>query len=287
MKKEVRSLSIEEIPQTVMDDVILELKNYLVAVFILLPERQQPIRLIGSGTLVEVEGVHHILTAAHVWHETREAKEIGLVITEHQALFTMPRDSINVKELWNGKISEWGPDLALLRLAPQFGSTVAARKSFMNLIQQKELLASCQPASEKELLAVTGMAGEFSEITSHPEEKTVEVHADGKAFFSLLQQKHQRDGYDYLDLGANLKLSGVPSSFIGVSGGGLWQIKLSMAKSGTISWDGKRYFRGVAFWQSAEDSDGRRIIRCHGPKSIFEKAWESWALPRGKDKRDS
>ena len=78
-----------------------------------------------------------------------------------------------------------------------------------------------------------------------------------------------------------MKLCGVPSSFGGVSGGGLWEVGLSMEKSRAISWDGRRRFRGVVFWQSAI-SDGRRVIRCHGPQSIFEKVWELRALPQSK-----
>jgi hypothetical protein len=137
---------------------------------------------------------------------------------------------------------------------------------------------------EKGLWAVTGMVGEFTEVQPNPEARTVTCHIYGEAFISAVQRTHEHNGYDYFDLGANLQLPGVPSSFVGVSGGGLWQINLSMAKSGTISWDGKRYFRGVAFWES-EKTDGYRMIRCHGPKSIFEKAWDSWALPSRKNKR--
>ena len=184
-----------------------------------------------------------------------------------------------MKELWDGRISEWGPDIAFLGLAAPFVSTIEARKSFLNLIQQKESLASCPPAIENGLWAVTGMVGEFSEARPHPETGTIEGHAHGEALFSFVQQSHERDGYDYFDVGANLELPGVPSSFGGVSGGGLWDVHLSMAKSGTISWDGKRYFRGVAFWET-EKSGSQRIIRCHGSKSVFEKAWELRGLPQ-------
>lgn len=272
------SIRIEDIPQSVLDDVILSLKNYLVALYVLMPEKPQPrLRLIGSGTLVEVEGTHYILTAAHVWHATRRVEQIGLVLTDHQSSFMLPRDSICAKELWNGEVSEWGPDIALLKLAPPVIPTITAYKSFLNLARQKEALASCPPAIESGLWAVTGMVGEFSEIQAHPEKRTIESNVHGRAFFSSVQQVHQRGEYDYFDLGANLQLPDVPSSFGGVSGGGLWEIKLSMTKSEKLSWDEKRYFRGVAFWQS-EVSDGHRMIRCHGPKSIFEKAWDSWAL---------
>ena len=268
------SIRFGDIPQAVLDEVILSLKNYLVALYVLLPEKPQPrLRLIGSGTLVEIEGTNYILTAAHVWYETRGAEQIGLVLTDHQSSFMMPRDSICAKELWNGEVSEWGPDIALLKLAPPVISTITAYKSFLNLARQKENLGSCPPVTENGLWAVTGMVGEFSEIQTHRERRTIESNVHGRAFFSSVQQVHQRGEYDYFDLGADLQLPDVPSSFSGVSGGGLWEVNLSMMKSKELSWDGKRYFRGVAFWQS-EVSDGRRMIRCHGPKSIFEKAWE-------------
>jgi hypothetical protein len=274
-----KEIPIKDIPQTVLDDVILLLKNYLVAVYIVLPEKQQPHpRPIGSGTFVEIEGTHYILTAAHVWRKAREAKNIGLVLTDHQSSFMVLRDGISAKEVWGGKIQEWGPDIALLKLAPSDVGTIKAHKSFLNLAQQKEALSECLPVIEKGLWAVTGMVGEFTEVQADTETRTVTCHIHGEAFISAVQRTHELNGYDYFDLGAKLELPGVPSSFVGVSGGGLWQINLSMAQSGTISWDGKRYFRGVAFWESKEP-DGQGIIRCHGPKSIFEKPWDSWVLP--------
>ena len=271
-------IPIEDIPQVVLDDAGLRLQDYLVPIFALLQRSPEP-RLIGSGTLVKIEGTHHILTAAHVWYETRDAEQIGLVLTAYPSKFVMPRAAISTKQLWNRENPEWGPDLALLELARPFVSTIAAHKSFLNLAQQRAMLAVHPPATEKGLWAVTGMVGKFSAVQRLPETRTIEANVQGRAFFSVTHQTYQRDGYDYLDPIAKLELPGVPSSFGGVSGGGLWEVGLSMTKSGTISWDGKPHFRGVAFWQSA-DSDGSRVIRCHGPRSIFERAWELWELPR-------
>lgn len=67
-------------------------------------------------------------------------------------------------------------------------------------------------------------------------------HTGRRAFYSAVQEAHEHDGYDYFDLAANLSLPGVPKSLAGVSGGGLWQIKLSMTKSGTISGMGNGTF---------------------------------------------
>jgi hypothetical protein len=217
------------------------------------------------------------LTAAHVWHKAREAEKVGLVLTEYQSSFMVLRDGISSKELWPGRISEWGPDLALLMLAPADIATIKAHKSFLNLVQQKEAFPEYPPKIEKGLWALTGMAGEFTEVEANDESKTIQCHIQGGAFISSVQKTHEYDGYDYFDIGSQLDLRGVPSSFVGASGGGLWQIRLSRSSSGEIRWDGKRFFRGVAFWES-ENTNGYRMIRCHGPKSIFKKAWDSWNL---------
>ena len=102
-------IPIKDIPQDLMDEVMVSLKNYLVAFYVLIPGRPRSrLRIIGSGTLVEFEGAHYILTAAHVWHETRGADQIGLALTNHQLSFTIPRGSILVKEWWSGELTDWG-----------------------------------------------------------------------------------------------------------------------------------------------------------------------------------
>lgn len=188
-------------------------------------------------------------------------------------------EHFSVKELWDGQIEAWGPDLALLEVAPSYVSTIKTYKSFLNLSRQKAELAKYPPNIEKGFWAITGMVEEFSNVQHHPEIKTVTANVICRAFFSTIHKAHDHKDYDYIDAGAKLELPDVPLSFGGISGGGLWQVDLSMDKSGTISWDGKRHFRGVAFWQS-KPSDGRRVIRCHGPRSVFEKAWTEWELPK-------
>ena len=241
---------------------------------------QPHFKLIGSGTLVEIDNTYHVLTAAHVWHEARGVDQIGLALTTYPSAFAIPCDAIRVKSVWSHENPEWGPDLALLELPRPLVSRIGAHKSFLNLRQQRSTLATHPPALGR-CWAVTGMVGQFSEVQSRPQDGIIEANIQARAFFSLIQQTHLREGYDYFDAGAKANLMGVPSSFGGLSGGGLWEIGLSMTKSGAISWDGQRHFRGVAFWQSRL-SDGRRMIRCHGPQSVFERAWDSWALtPKG------
>ena len=157
---------------------------------------------------------------------------------------------------------------------------IAAHKSFLNLTQQRATLGEHPAKTEKGLWAVTGMVAEFSGLQCRPEVQAIEANVQARAFFSLIRETHDRHGYDYLDASVMPALPSVPSTFGGVSGGGLWEVSLSMTRSGHIAWDGKRHFRGVAFWESPV-ADGRRVIRCHGPRSTLETAWKAWALPEG------
>jgi hypothetical protein len=271
---------IKDIPQAVLDDAGLRLQDYLVPLSGIsgTTSSEPRCRFIGSGTLVEIGGVHHILTAAHVWHEARDDQHIAFALTAYPSAFAMPRDAIIAKTIWDRTDPDWGPDLALLQIPEPFVSRIQAHKSFLNLPQQKAALPAHPPTIAGRLWAVTGMVGEFSDIQVRFDKATIDANVHGRAFFSGMLRTHQRDDYDYLDTAAKLDLVGVPSSFGGVSGGGLWEVGLSV-KNGKLAWNGRRHFRGVAFWQSSV-VHGRRIIRCHGPRSIFETAWGLWALPR-------
>lgn len=272
---------IKDIPQNVLDEVCGQLKNYTAPIFGLSPNKPDPkLNLIGSGTLVEIEGKHSILTAAHVWFGTRSVEEVGLTLTDYPSysFVRIPRAGIRVRCLWNEYDSDWGPDLALLELPSSLVSTIAAHKSFVNLPQQRAMSASFAPNIEKGLWAVIGMVSELSSILFSEQEQTTKASVHGRAFFSMVQESYHRNGYDFLDLSAKMDLPDVPSSFCGISGGGLWEVGLSMEKSGKLCWDGNRHFRGVEFGQT-KISAGRRMIRCHGPQSIFVKAWKEWAFP--------
>lgn len=267
----------DDIPRDVDREVCANLMNYM-APLVRRPANSEPdMAFLGSGTLVEVRGTFHILTAAHVWRKVGEGEELGLVLTSYALPpLWIPRKYLSPKkDLWRGE-SEWGPDLALLELPPSSASTIATYKSFLNLALHKSTLGAHPPTTEKRLWAVTGLVGEFSRVPCGPAAN--ESSAEARAFLSPLDESHRRNGYDYIDVRVKLNLPGVPPNFGGLSGGGLWDIGLSMTKSGTVRFDGDRQFRGVAFWELRRP-DGCCAIRCHGPLSVFGAAWAEWGLP--------
>ncbi len=288
---DVSSIEIpfKEVPDSVLFEAGAGLLNFIVPLYVLSqkPDRaDRPLLFIGSGTLVDVDGSLNILTAGHVWHEAKDSAKLGLgLTTRHPSAFWVTRDNLmTVQVLWHGETSgprsEWGPDLALVRLhRPEDAERIKAHKSAVNLLRHRSEFLS-EPLPSNRTCAITGMVGEWTYTEVDHTQRTISGTPRLQAFFGpSIPGRHERDGYDYVDVAVNSNLPDVPQSFGGVSGGGLWEIGLSKTRSRIISWDGARRFRGVAFWQQPPTPDGRSMIRCHGPHSIFANAWQSWKLP--------
>jgi hypothetical protein len=238
----------------------------------------EPLRLIGSGTLVIIDSSYHILTAAHVWDATKPFPAISLFLGPRRSCPSIPREYIAARVLRGSGSEDSGPDLALLAIPAPFIPQILAHKSVLDLSQQRDRFLADPSRPDFGLWAVTGMVEEFSSVRQHLEQRAIELEVHARSFFGGIDGMHERDGYDYLDAGADIGLPDVPPSFGGVSGGALWQIVLSMNETGQIFWSGKKSFHGVAFWESVI-REGRRVIRCHGRNSVFERAWKEWGLP--------
>lgn len=272
----------DDIPQSVLEEVRLGIQHYFVPLLLLSPEDPtEPVVLGGSGTLVELVGRHYILTADHVWNKAARWAQIGLVLeAEGGAPLTIETNPDSPpKRLAADKYTEWGPDLALLEIPPHLVPSIRARKSFLNLARRRSMFEAHPLRMEKALWAVVGLVRESSTVEPPTDTGVVFANLRAEAFFGVRCTADQRSGYDYLTLNAKTTLPGVPSSFDGVSGGGLWQITLKV-KAGAIVWQGEHHFCGVAFWQKPEPPD-QISIRCHGPRSIFQKGWEAWGLSSG------
>lgn len=270
----------KDIPQTVLDEVGAALQHYFVPILGLISEKPtDPLNLIGSGTLVKIGSGHYILTAAHVWDAATRFPTVGLSLTTYESWFSIPRDVISASTLQGASFGEFGPDLSLLRIPPALMSRIAAHKSVLDLPWQRQAFLTDPLAMDFGIWAVTGMSEAISAVRARPEQGDIVADAQGRAFFSGVAGTQDREGWDYVELSADMGLADVPPSFHGVSGAGLWQVPLSVSKTGGIVWNGRKRFNGVAYWES-DVVDGHRFIRCHGPRSLFERAWAQWELPK-------
>lgn len=170
-----------------------------------------------------------------------------------------------------------GPDLGFLRLPSNNVAALEAVLSFYNVSKrQKDVLANRTPASS----SVDTFVGMISELTEDvdAEQKPVRL----KRFTAIFgpgtsSATTQANGCDLFDFEVtpfpDFKL---PSSFAGASGGAVWRFYIA-EKDGLASLVGSRLV-GVPFFETPRD--GKKIISCHGPKSIYsvladeiEKKW--------------
>jgi hypothetical protein len=114
---------------------------------------------------------------------------------------------------------------------------ISAHKSFLTLGRQRGVFVSEAFTVDRGLWAIAGVPNALSEIRSHHELREYEANLLGGPFFGGVVEARDRDGWDFLELRADVSLPGVPRRFGGLSGGGLWQVSLSRSgPSGPISW---------------------------------------------------
>jgi hypothetical protein len=233
----------------------------------------------GSGTLVKVGSVHGILTAAHVFREDNlpEGEDVALILSSESpsrerrmAIKMQRRDTV----LFGGKddTSLVGPDLGFLRIFPPVpGSLEALGCTFYNLKKwANDVLLDRAPA-ENSVDTVIGIVAERVRIVEDKDKPTAtifEMHFCGGSSdpTRLVSDYDLIDFQAINDLDPDYKL---PSNYQGTSGGALWRLYFDMKGEEPSIIAGR--LRGVPFRQSDATADGKRVLTCHGPKSIYSK----------------
>ncbi|HEY1423640.1 MAG TPA: hypothetical protein VGF20_09320 [Candidatus Acidoferrum sp.] len=238
------------------DRIIRNLGSFTVAMLAVSGEDR--LELAGTGSLMAIGGAHYILTARHVWEERlRDAEHLGITIRPNLVhRYGIPiRDVMAIGLPKPGIWNEWGPDLVLLRIPGEHVGTIQAfHCSFWNpsrLIENGDVL---------EVLVLMGTPIERGTI--------IDSHANLEITGMYLgpEAAQLKGDFDYLDYEMDLGFPGVPRTFGGVSGGGVWRVWLFWSpENREIDW--KMSFHGVAFWQH-DIVNEHRSIRCHGPKSV-------------------
>ena len=267
--REIESI-LKDSTSGLRDKVIRNLGLFTVAFLAISDEPNEQFEMAGTGTLVELSGKHFILTARHVWERRlKSADQIGVTRkpeVSHRFPIS-PRKVVPLgpprPEVWD----EWGPDIVLLHIMPEYVGDLAAVKSFWNLSRPDVKLEPPREVLAVDILMGTPVAlGTI--IGSHAELQITGI------FFSKLETESTRGEFDYRDFDIDLSQDG-PRDFGGVSGGGLWQVNLYWSSTGEIDW--KLIFRGVAFYQFPPVAD-HTVIRCHGVRAL--KVVISQATPR-------
>jgi hypothetical protein len=250
--------------------IVRSIGSSSVALFALVDDHGKDLlELAGSGTLVIVKGVHYILTAAHVWEEVlKSALKLGITMTDnidHKSWIDIKAIVSTVCKPNGSQWTEWGPDLALLRIPPEYVGGIKAFQVFEDVATRgRPMNVACL-----ECWMLLGTPKELGSFSPH--------HADVQISGSFVNPRYHRRGkQDYFDVAMDITAADAPKSFGGVSGGGLWRILAYISPTtGKIDW--LQRLKGVAFYEFPP-KDGGRMLRCHGPSSLSAAAGETVEL---------
>lgn len=237
----------------------------------------------GSGVLARLGSVSGVLTCGHVIRDIEECatkysndylyvmangpsddkmqdQRIPLyAFSDHARVVKYSPTTEEAKAL--------GPDIGFLTLSKDMFNALASRGSVLDLNLQAQRIGKPAP---RDTLRVDLIAG-------HPSEEiaTTELAPNwqvGRYVTAVLsgdvQQLEDHEGFDRYSFEPNGPEK-KPASYKGVSGGGVWSLFLRKSKDGLEFVE--RRFVGVAFYQTDNDVERRRLIVLHGPKSVYRR----------------
>jgi hypothetical protein len=211
-------------PHDLSDPILSYLSNF--AVGLVVREEGKGSRVLGSGTLVSLEGRRGILTCGHVAEMYGALPEIGLVRfagdTQHQRRFVRLGDTQTVIVQSGDSFEEKKEvvDLAFTMLPPDIASSIEAQGVFLNVDKNRTKMEKWASTKEKSIDAALGLIEEFSRA---PFKEGTEFISPMRGVLHTGHVYAQENGL--LEMKAmEYNLHQLPKCFGGMSGGGLWRV---------------------------------------------------------------
>lgn len=258
-------IKLGDIKHEVNQEIVDRLKHHTVVFYLSEP---QGYRLCGSGVLVSMGDIYGILTACHViieWMEKSTHNRLGILLENGTTAEGIERDKMHAEKI--GYIPGFeGPDIGFIVFSPEVVGTIKARKTFYDLKKNYDsLVFECTETTDGAWVCLGAIA-----------EKTAKDAWSGRTVFRCdglfggPEEAGVVDGFDYLHFPDKREIDLV-EYWGGMSGSGLWRLPVRGSReSGELEiMYGRPILSGIAYRQYPVD--GKMWIRCHGPKSIYEK----------------
>jgi hypothetical protein len=220
-----------------------------------------------SGTLCTFGSKAGIVTARHVWEEIQKHEVLIMMTGRNQKLIktknivpTFPQPTSKLPNT-NDKV----PDIAFLYLdANQKAEIEGLGKVFYSINRRSNSSYIDVKNFEDGYWAIFGNPKAF--LCDDKRTVTSFIYGTGVKLMDEI------DGWDYLSVDLNIPENlGIPKSFAGVSGGGVWRTIWNYDSDQKLFFVSNLIeeciFYGVCFYET--DEDGRRLI-AHGPTSIYK-----------------
>ncbi len=263
---------LKDLPRDLFDAVVQDLAMYTIA-FLHLEKAAagKQVELLGSGVLVSIGNIRAILTAHHVVQTLPRTGRLGLLLEKTPVPHTVDAGGVAFLEIARGGRDSDGPDIAAIVLAPQIASAIAAKKTFFDLKSHREQLLNNPPELRDGVWFAQGFLEERTVVTPDPDGLGIT-----KGFYNFSgvggpKNSFQIDEHDYFEFPVSYESRHTaPTSWGGMSGGGLWQIPLKRQGSELVHLS--PLLSGVLFYQqpTTETECG---VKCHGRRSLYEVAY--------------
>jgi hypothetical protein len=233
-------------PHDLSDDILARLSNF--AVGLVKREGGKGSRVLGSGTLVTIEGRRGILTCGHVAELYETLPEIGLLrfvagmsqrriiqLGDTQTIILQSSDSFGEKK----EVL----DLAFTMLAPETASSVEANGVFLNIEKNRTKIEAYASTKSHFRDVMLGLVEEFS---GEPFVHGKEIISPMRGVLHSGRITAQQNGlltFEAMDY----NVPHLPRSFGGMSGGGVWRAYFE--ESAHASRVVEMMLCGVASWQ--------------------------------------
>lgn len=271
-------VAIGDLPQELTMRIKDEVARYSTILIGVNQERNaQTANMIGSGTFVQYGKIYGILTANHVTSSSafRHADRIGLhLMTETTHHFSIPTANLRTITVGEPASGKYGPDISVIILPLSEVPAIKAKKVFWNLDKyQVEILQGQRDISDGPWV-LCGCPDTYTQRAQKLDGFDHVIQHRAFAWLSGIAKEWTEHRFDYLDYHVAYDESGdVPKSFGGVSGGGLWQVRLVQNNAGDIAHE-NLILSGVAFCES-DIVDNQRMITCHGRSSVYRNVVEA------------
>ena len=267
-----RQLHIGDFPAALHDEIAERLALYSVG-FTSVRRRREGTESIpsGSGTFVRIAGRHAFLTADHVAEQLQAGDMVSILVDwrgeVRRCLYE--RDHLVFARLARGADDGNGPDLALvfIPVGGEASATVRTTKLAYDLDRRIAELPGKYPGVEWGFWFPCGVPAEGA-VELGPVRAFEQVRGvQGLCALAPRPREFELDSFDYFDLSVPAIGPDIPTNLGGMSGSGLWQVRIRQATDGTI-YVQDHILSGMAFyeWYAPE-----RRLRCHARRSLHER----------------
>ena len=264
-----REIKVSELPEYLQQGILREVDDYSISLLgVQWKGERGRADLLGSGTLVRIDDQPLILTAGHVlksksWDLTSptEMTHLGLVIAGYVHSYKIPLEHLSMFGEYNLEDSCKGPDVGFVLLPETAIGDIAARKSFLNLTGGFTRRSASKMVNNMDCWVIVGSPAEDAREITSTDDDTQEWDLEAMVGFGGIEGNPDKENQDLIDASVIFDegYQG-PSDFRGVSGGGLWRVRLNRLEDGTIQ-HSRALFAGVPIYQMQRSHD-KTLIRC-------------------------